>query len=85
MTRVVSAYNARKNLGEILNAVYYRGEEIIIERKGRPLVKISKISEKPNSSAFLSFAGKLSANDARIMLKVFEKNRKTLVRKTLKV
>lgn len=37
--RSVSAYKARVNFGELLNEVYYRDEEIIIERKGKPMVK----------------------------------------------
>lgn len=50
--RTVSAYDARVRFGELLNEVYYRDEEIIVERKGRPMVKISKF-EKPKTEADL--------------------------------
>jgi len=35
--RRVSAVEARKKLGEILESVYYRGDEVIIERAGKPM------------------------------------------------
>lgn len=50
--RTISAYDARVNFGELLNEVYYRDEEIIVERKGKPMVKISKV-EKPKTDADL--------------------------------
>lgn len=50
--RTVSAYDARVRFGELLNEVYYRDEEIIVERKGKPMVKISKV-EKPKTEADL--------------------------------
>ena len=37
MKRTVSAVEARKRLGEILESVYYRGDEVIIERAGKPM------------------------------------------------
>jgi prevent-host-death family protein len=33
--RIVSAVEARKRLGEILERVYYRGDEVVIERAGK--------------------------------------------------
>ena len=41
--KTVSAYTARTNFGELLNEVYYQGEEFVVERKGKPLAKISRI------------------------------------------
>ena len=40
MQRKVSAGEARKRLGELLEAVYYRGDEIIIERAGKPMAVV---------------------------------------------
>ncbi len=40
MKRTVSAVEARKRLGEILESVYYRGDEVIIERAGKPMVVV---------------------------------------------
>ena len=43
MTKTVTAYEARINLGELLNEVYYKGDEIIIKKSGKPVAKISPI------------------------------------------
>jgi prevent-host-death family protein len=40
MKRTVSALEARKRLGEILESVYYRGDEIVIERAGKPIAVV---------------------------------------------
>lgn len=58
--KTVSAYDARIRFGELLNEVYYRGEEVIVERKGRAMVKISKIEgpkTKADFNAFRAAAG----------------------------
>lgn len=45
MNHVVSALEVRKNLGEILNRILYRGEEILVERKGKPVAKIVPVKK----------------------------------------
>ncbi len=40
MKRRLSAVEARKKLGEILEGVYYRGDEVIIERAGKPMAVV---------------------------------------------
>jgi prevent-host-death family protein len=35
--RTVSAQDARQRLGELLEGVYYRGDEVVIERAGKPM------------------------------------------------
>lgn len=47
VNNVVSALEVRKNLGEILNRILYRGEEILVERKGRPVAKMVPVEQKP--------------------------------------
>jgi prevent-host-death family protein len=37
MQRTVSAQEARQRLGELLEGVYYRDDEVIIERAGKPM------------------------------------------------
>lgn len=44
MTKTISAYQARTNLGEILNLVYYKGDTVIIEKMGKPMVKLTKVT-----------------------------------------
>ncbi|HLF77846.1 MAG TPA: type II toxin-antitoxin system prevent-host-death family antitoxin [Dehalococcoidia bacterium] len=40
MKRTLSAVEARKRLGEILEGVFYRGDEVIIERAGKPMAVV---------------------------------------------
>lgn len=42
MTKIMSAYQARTNFGEILNMVYYQGEEILITKSGKTVAQITK-------------------------------------------
>jgi len=42
--RKVSAVDARKRLGEILESVYYRGDEVVIERAGKPMAVFIPVS-----------------------------------------
>jgi prevent-host-death family protein len=40
MKRKLSAVEARKKLGEILEGVYYRGDEVVIMRAGKPMAVV---------------------------------------------
>ena len=40
MKRKVSAVEARSRLGEILEGVYYRGDEVVIERAGKAMAVV---------------------------------------------
>jgi prevent-host-death family protein len=40
MKRTISAGEARTRLGELLEAVYYRGDEVVIERAGKPMAVV---------------------------------------------
>ena len=43
MSQSISAVEARQRLGEMLNRVALKGEEIIIERAGRKIARLSPI------------------------------------------
>ncbi len=45
MVKVVSALAARKRLGELLEEAYYRGDEIVIERAGKPMAVLISVGE----------------------------------------
>ncbi len=49
MTKIISAYEARTNFGELLNQVYYQGEEILVTKTGKPMVKIIKADVAPKT------------------------------------
>jgi prevent-host-death family protein len=40
MRRRLSAVEARKRLGEVLEGVFYRGDEVVIERAGKPMAVV---------------------------------------------
>ncbi len=40
MTKRVNALKARKNLGQLLEEVYYKGDQYVIERAGRPMAAV---------------------------------------------
>ena len=43
MKKTVSALKARKNLGQILEEVFYKGDQVIIERAGKPMAAMVPI------------------------------------------
>lgn len=56
--KTVSAYKARTNFGELLNEIYYRGEEVIVEKMGKPVaVMIPFRGIKTVSDSFTAAAG----------------------------
>jgi len=40
MVKKVNALNARKKLGQLLGEVYYKGDQYVIERAGRPMAAV---------------------------------------------
>jgi prevent-host-death family protein len=40
MVKKVNALKARKNLGQLLEEVYYKGDQYVIERAGRPMAAV---------------------------------------------
>jgi prevent-host-death family protein len=40
MVKKVTVLKARKNLGQLLEEVYYRGDQYVIERAGKPMAAI---------------------------------------------
>lgn len=43
--RTISAMEARKHFGELLESVHYRGEAVTIERAGKPMVVVVTAAE----------------------------------------
>ena len=40
MVKKITAVKARKNLGQLLEEVYYRGDHYVIERAGKPMAAV---------------------------------------------
>jgi prevent-host-death family protein len=45
MRRQVSAIAARNRLGEILEGVYHQGDEVVVERAGKPMAVLVPVHE----------------------------------------
>lgn len=79
MLKTVSAYEARTNLGELLNLVYYNNIEVVIERMGKPVAKITKLGKarsiRPKKN-FLRLAGIWNSKDGKTIEKNMNKFRK---------
>ena len=81
--KTISAYEARKNFGELMNLAYYNNYEIIVEKMGKPMIKIVKmvaaISTTPSRSEIMSkYSGIWSTNDANEIGKSTKSFRKIL-------
>lgn len=77
MIKTVSAYEARTNFGELINLAYYNGYEVIVERMGKPMVKIIKadISKEDLKKKALRLAGVWKENkEIEKNMREFRKN-----------
>lgn len=77
MTKTVSAYEARTKFGEILNLVYYKNMEIIVEKMGKPIVKIVKVSPLTLEEKLAKYAGTWTDEEAKAIEKAAKELRKT--------
>ncbi|NKB72265.1 MAG: type II toxin-antitoxin system prevent-host-death family antitoxin [Candidatus Latescibacteria bacterium] len=50
MSRVIDVTTARRQFGTLLDEVYYKGDIITIERKGKPLAQIVPFREDASKS-----------------------------------
>ncbi|HJP33983.1 MAG TPA: type II toxin-antitoxin system Phd/YefM family antitoxin [Candidatus Latescibacteria bacterium] len=60
MTKVTSAVDARRNLGQLLNTVSLTQEDVVIERAGKPIARLTSCETAPRPSE-----GKLDLRRAR--------------------
>ena len=54
--KVISAMEARKRFGEIMNRVALRGESYIIERSGKALVRVTPVAPSSKRSRKINMA-----------------------------
>lgn len=48
MTKTTTAIKARRNLGQLLEEAFYKGDEFIIERAGKPMAVLIPVQEFEN-------------------------------------
>ena len=67
MSITVTAVKARQNLGELLNLVSIKHEEIIIERAGKKIARLTAIEEsavnEPVAEAYTVKKGKIDLSE----------------------
>lgn len=76
MTNIVdyTATDARANLFEILNSVYFGDKEVRIIKNNKPMVRITKeVSNLEKNKDPFELCGLLSVNEAKNMEKEIEK------------
>ncbi|MBL7036622.1 hypothetical protein ISR94_02115 [Candidatus Microgenomates bacterium] len=83
MLKVVSAYEARKNLGELMNLAYYSNYDIVVEKMGKPMVRIVKVTNPINkvssrSDILKKYAGVWSVDDTEKIKKYTKSFRKSV-------
>ena len=81
MLKTISAYEARKNFGELMNLAYYKDYEIIVEKMGKPMIKIIKATHATNktmsrSEILAKYSGVWDRNDSKDIVKSTKSFRK---------
>lgn len=78
MPQIISATDAKNQFSELVNRVVYNGEEFIVQKQGKPAVKISPISDQTSSKKpldpGLKFLLKLAKYNAKGLPKDLGKN-----------
>lgn len=85
MLKTMSVFEARKNFSELMNLAYYNNYEIIVEKMGKPMIKIIKMVSPTNkipsrSEIMAKYAGVWDTKE----LKEIERNSKSF-RKNFKL
>lgn len=77
MTKTVNALKARRNLGQLLEEVYYKGDQYVIERAGRPMAAVVPIWQleewQKRRQRFFGMVGELWENNEPVRPDVIER------------
>lgn len=76
--KTVSAYKARTSFGELLNEIYYCGEEVVVEKMGKPMAVMIPFKgiKKTVSDSFMAAAGSWGKVNAEKLIDKIYKGRK---------
>ena len=76
MTKTINALKARKNLGQLLEEVYYNGDQYVIERAGRPMAAVVPIWQlqvwQKRRQRFFGMVGELWEKNKQVSPDVIE-------------
>ncbi len=84
MTKKVNALKARKNLGQLLEEVYYKGDQYVIERAGRPMAAVVPIWQleewQKRREQFFGMVAELWQKNKKVKPEVIEREVQEAVR-----
>ena len=84
MTKRVNALKARKNLGQLLEEVYYRGDQYVIERAGRPMAAVVPVWQleewQKRRARFFGMVGELWRKNKRVKAEAIEREVQEAIR-----
>lgn len=70
MRKTVSAVRARGKLGELLEEVYYRGNQYVIERAGKPMAAVVPVEQyeqwRKEREAFFELVEEIRSRNAAV-------------------
>ncbi len=78
MTKVIPAFKARQNFGQILEEARYRGHRFLVERAGKPMAMVVGIEEWENIVETLA-----ELNDPEYLASIREARREVELGETL--
>ena len=77
MTKRINALKARKNLGQLLEEVYYNGDQYVIERAGRPMAAVVPVWQleewQKRRQRFFGMVGELWQKNKKVKPDVIER------------
>ena len=78
MLKTINALKARRNLGQLLEEVFYKGNQIVIERAGKPMAVVISPSEyevyKRQREQDMGIFGKIRKKNKGVGLEEVEKD-----------
>ena len=77
MVRKVNALKVRQNLGQLLEEVYYKGDQYVIERAGRPMAAVVPVWQlkewQERRARFFGMVDELRSKGKKLKPKVVER------------
>jgi len=77
VTKRINALKARKNLGQLLEEVYYNGDQYVIERAGRPMAAVVPVWQleewQKRRQRFFGMVGELWQKNKKVKPDVIER------------
>jgi len=78
MRKTVNAMRARGTLGQILEEVYYRGDQYVIERSGKPMAAVVPVEQyeqwRKEREAFFAFADEVRQRNRSVRAETLERD-----------